>query len=167
MLRIESKDLVEDFVEYLRSNHPEYDRLTKLQLGQACRFFFSFLKASMKREDLPPIRVRHFGLFQVKPGKALAALRAHEKGLRSPNVQMPELIQGRIDMLTNFLNIHAPHKLLPKQGKAQPEEYMGLPPGQSEIPSVLLRENPAEIPPEKPHKGTDQFPDFLHGLSLL
>lgn len=168
---IETDDLLEQFLKEVRERHPQYKAYSDKQLEQACRLFFAFVRDCIRRPDLPRIRILYFGLFRVKPGKALGVLRAHEKGLKSPNVQMPELIQERIEMLTNYLKKYAPHKLIPKQdkskGESQPQEHTGLDSGELEVPSVLLTALPDKTPDENPHPGTDPFPDFLHGLSML
>ena len=164
---IETKDLLEEFADYVKGNHPEFGTCTKGQIEVACKSFLGFLKDCMRRPELPRIRIMHFGIFQVKPGKALGVLRAHEKGLKGPRVQMPELIEERIKMLTNYLKKYAPQKLVPKQGKANPEEHSCLDSGELEVQTVLLSESADKDAHEKAHKGTDQFPDFLHGLSML
>lgn len=173
---IDSSDLVKGFHKSLEDN-PRFRHLTYAQVSEASKALFSFVKKCMKNPDLPSVRLKGLGLFQVRVGKAVGSLREYLRGKTlGVNFVYPEVIDGRIDMLTKFIRKHAPEKLEEAEdldfktkqrahGKSysHSKEYESLADRQPEVPDLLQQKPPDPGPDEDPYSRANWFSHFFHG----
>ena len=66
-MKIESKDLIEEYYKTISDKHPS---LTLEECKEICTAPWFFLKKEIESGELPEVRFKYFGTFQVYKGRA-------------------------------------------------------------------------------------------------
>lgn len=73
--------------EFLKLEHP----LPKETVELICRSFFKYLKYKIDDNNFHNIRVKHFGVFTIYPGRAKLLIRNKQKEFEKGNITREEL----------------------------------------------------------------------------
>lgn len=101
-MKIEAKDLIEEFYEKEKENYPD---LSLDQFKDVCYGPWRFLKREMENGELNAVRLKYFGVFQVHKGRAKWMSTAIEER-RDKNIITEDKYQQLKVMLTKFLKRH-------------------------------------------------------------
>ena len=66
-MRMSNNEIIEEFFE---EHKEEYPTLTIEQFKEICHAPWRFMKKEIEGGELPEIRLKYFGIFQVYPGRA-------------------------------------------------------------------------------------------------
>ena len=66
-MRLESRDLIEEYYNTIKDKYPD---LTPEDCKEICSAPWKFLKQEIESGELPEIRFKYFGSFQVYKGRA-------------------------------------------------------------------------------------------------
>ena len=75
-MKIENKELVDEFYESIKEDYPHYDLE---QIRNVIYGPWRYVVSLMKRGDLPEIRIKYFGVFLVNKGTAIMQLKKLKK----------------------------------------------------------------------------------------
>ena len=99
-MKLTNSDLVKEFYDRIEGQYPE---LTEEQVRDIVFAPWRFLKSEMETGDLPEIRIKYFGTFQVYKGRAVNMLRNLEKRFKFHKVDTLQY-QKLTTMLNRYLN---------------------------------------------------------------
>lgn len=95
---ISGNTLIEMFYESVKHKYPD---VSLLQMQEACRSAFIFLRRAMSLKTLPKIRFMYLGIFQVKAGKARACYKALDSQLERGKI-VPSRHKELKEMLKDY-----------------------------------------------------------------
>lgn len=98
-MRIKSKDLIKDFYESIKEDYPD---LTLKQVRDACHAPWKYTRKNMASGELPSIRLKYFGIFQVYEGRAKEMLRII-KERKDKEIISKERYEELKQMITKYL----------------------------------------------------------------
>ena len=99
-MKIENQDLIEEFYEKVKDEFPS---ITIEDTKDICFTPWRFLKQQMESGDLPEVRFKYFGTFQVYKGRAENMLYNLKQRFKFHKIE-PKQYFGLKQMLENFLN---------------------------------------------------------------
>jgi len=98
-MELKNNELIEDFYKEEKEKYPE---LTIEQVKEICFGPWRFLKKEMESGDLPTVRLKYFGTFQVYEGRARNMLHTIEKRFKFHKISPKQYFKLK-EMLERFL----------------------------------------------------------------
>ena len=98
-MELKNDELIKEFYEQQKELHPD---LTIEQIKDICFGPWRFLKSEMESGDLPTVRFKYFGTFQVYEGRARNMLYNNEKKFKFHKIS-PKQYYKLQEMLKRFL----------------------------------------------------------------
>jgi len=99
-MKLENAKLLEAFYLQEKDKYPD---LTFEQFKDICSAPWKFLKEEMKSGELPTVRFKYFGVFQVYEGRARNMIHILDKRFRFHKIESKQYFKLK-KMLKNFLN---------------------------------------------------------------
>lgn len=99
-MKLSNDDILKEFYEELKEDYPD---LTIEELKVICHNPWRFLKKEMESGELPEVRFKYFGTFQVYTGRAKMVLKNMKARFQKQQIDPKQYFKHK-EMLEKFLD---------------------------------------------------------------
>lgn len=99
-MKLSNDDILKEFFEELEEEYPD---LTIEQVKEICHTPWRFLKKEMESGELPEVRFKYFGTFQVYTGRAKMMLKNMKVRFQKQQIDPKQYFKHK-EMLEKFLD---------------------------------------------------------------
>jgi len=99
-MKLENAELIQEFYNQEKHKYPD---LTLEQFKEVCFGPWRFVKTQMESGELPEVRLKYFGTFQVYEGRAKHMLENLKKRFKFHKIEAKQYFRLK-EMLEKFLN---------------------------------------------------------------